>query len=64
VALEIGRATVLTDAPTAVVGALAAWAAAAGLDEIPGLAVGRPSLEDVYLQMIRDRGGESDGADS
>ncbi len=64
-AVDGSRASVLTDAPTAVVTALAAWARASGLDEIPGLAIGRPSLEDVYLQMIRDRGGDAlEGGDA
>jgi ABC-2 type transport system ATP-binding protein len=58
VVVDGNRGSVLTDSPTAVVTALAAWARAAGVDEIPGLAVGRPSLEDVYLQMIRERGGD------
>jgi hypothetical protein len=35
-----------------VVGELAARFAAAGEVEVPGLQVLRPSLEDVYLQLI------------
>lgn len=41
-----------TDSPTRVVAELAARFAAAGQDEVPGLQVLRPSLEDVYLQLI------------
>jgi ABC-2 type transport system ATP-binding protein len=44
--------TIQTDAPTKVVADLTAWARSLGQDEIPGLAVRRPSLEDVYLQMV------------
>jgi ABC-2 type transport system ATP-binding protein len=43
---------VVTNQPTAVVRALAEWASSFGLPEIPGLQVTRPSLEDVYLQLI------------
>ncbi|MFN0093672.1 MAG: ABC transporter ATP-binding protein [Dehalococcoidia bacterium] len=45
--------SVLTSHPTAVLRELTAWAAAAGCDELPGLVVTRPSLEDVYLQLVR-----------
>lgn len=41
-----------TDSPTRVVAELAARFATAGQDEVPGLQVLRPSLEDVYLQLI------------
>jgi ABC-2 type transport system ATP-binding protein len=41
-----------TDAPTRVVAELAARFAGTGLDEVPGLQVLRPSLEDIYLQLI------------
>ncbi|WP_159807459.1 ABC transporter ATP-binding protein [Cellulomonas citrea] len=41
-----------TDSPTRVVAELTARFAAAGRDEVPGLQVLRPSLEDVYLQLI------------
>jgi ABC-2 type transport system ATP-binding protein len=47
--------TIETAKPTAVVTALAAWACANGLVELPGLTVTRPSLEDIYLGMVRDR---------
>ena len=50
-----------TDAPTAFVAALAARLA--GPDgEVPGLEVGRPDLEDVYLELIA--GMASDAADA
>jgi ABC-2 type transport system ATP-binding protein len=47
--------TVRTEAPTAVVAKLGAWAAAAGVEELPGLSVARPSLEETYLAMVRER---------
>jgi ABC-2 type transport system ATP-binding protein len=43
-----GRETISTDTPTAEVGKLAARFGG----EIPGLAVNRPTLEDIYLGMI------------
>jgi len=58
-AAEIGPgvATITTAEPTRVVTALARWAEAHGEPEIPGLAVTRPSLDDVYLQMVAAAGG-------
>jgi ABC-2 type transport system ATP-binding protein len=54
--------TIATETPTAVVGALGAWSAANGEPELPALAVTRPSLEDIYLQMVGpavdDRNGD------
>ena len=44
--------TVATEAPTAIVVALNAWAAKSGVAELPALSVTRPSLEDVYLAMV------------
>lgn len=44
--------SVQTEAPTAVVAALTAWASRVGVTELPGLVVARPSLEDVYLEMV------------
>ncbi|MGZ4277759.1 MAG: ABC transporter ATP-binding protein, partial [Solirubrobacteraceae bacterium] len=41
-------------APTATLAALTGWAAARGL-ELGGLAVRRPSLEDVYLRLTGER---------
>jgi ABC-2 type transport system ATP-binding protein len=41
-----------TDTPTRVVGDLAARFAALGHAEVPGLQVLRPSLEDVYLELV------------
>jgi ABC-2 type transport system ATP-binding protein len=46
----------VTATPTAALRELLAWAKSAGLDELPGLTVGRPSLEDVYLDMIQAAG--------
>ena len=47
-----GVATITTAEPTRVVVALSRWAESHGEDEIPGLSVARPSLEDIYLQMV------------
>ena len=52
--------TVATATPTAAVVALAAWAEELGFDELPGLVVTRPSLEDIYLRMVAD----ADAADA
>ena len=49
-----GTATIATSEPSKVVVALARWAETRGEPEIPGLAVTRPSLEDVYLKMVAD----------
>ena len=46
--------TIATTAPTATVVALSAWARGLGFDELPGLVVTRPSLEDIYLRMVAD----------
>ena len=46
--------TIATTAPTATVVVLSAWARGLGFDELPGLVVTRPSLEDVYLRMVAD----------
>ena len=49
-----GLCTVKTAQPTRTVAALTAWAAAAGVAELPELTVMRPSLEQIYLDMIAD----------
>ncbi len=51
-----------TDSPTGVVGDLVARFAALGQAEIPGLQVLRPSLEDVYLELVgtADRSSTAD----
>lgn len=46
--------TIATRTPTAAVAALSAWAKGLGFDELPGLVITRPSLEDIYLQMVGD----------
>jgi ABC-2 type transport system ATP-binding protein len=55
-AVEVERAggvvSVRTTTPTAVVAALGAWAAAAGVEELPELCVLRPTLEDVYMRLV------------
>jgi ABC-2 type transport system ATP-binding protein len=45
-----------TSAPTALVRALAGWAAGAGVDELPELRVYRPTLEEIYLELIANHG--------
>jgi ABC-2 type transport system ATP-binding protein len=47
-----GAVTIDTAQPTAVAVALASWARELGCDELPGLTVSRPTLEDIYLGMI------------
>ena len=54
-----GTATIATLEPSKVVVALALWAESHGEPEIPGLAVTRPSLEDIYLQMVAASEAES-----
>jgi ABC-2 type transport system ATP-binding protein len=49
-------AVVRTDAPTRDLQALTSWAVAAGL-ELAALTVTPPSLEDVYLELVREAGG-------
>ncbi len=44
--------TLETFEPTQAVAALSRWAEDAGASEIPELSVTRPSLEDIYLQMV------------
>ena len=46
--------TIATATPTAAVIALSGWARALGFDELPGLVVTRPSLEEIYLRMVAD----------
>ena len=57
-------ATIVTDAPTATVAALIAWAREAGVDELPAFAVTRPSLEDVYLAMTGHEAATTRGAEA
>ena len=51
---------VATESPTRLVGELADRFAATGHDEVPGLQVLRPSLEDVYLELVGASGRSSD----
>ncbi|MGE5596573.1 MAG: ABC transporter ATP-binding protein [Hyphomicrobiales bacterium] len=60
VACAEGWATIRTESPTAVLTALIDWAQALGVPELPGLSVTRPSLEDVYLQMVGTAGHEEE----
>jgi ABC-2 type transport system ATP-binding protein len=45
-----------TKYPTAVMDALLHWAHASGVQEIPGLSIHRPTLEEIYLDLIRRHG--------
>jgi ABC-2 type transport system ATP-binding protein len=45
--------SVLTQAPSAVMRTLLRWAEDAGTPELPELRVHQPTLEEVYLEMIR-----------
>ncbi len=47
-----GLVTLLTAAPTESVATLAAWASNLGATELPALAISRPTLEDIYLDLI------------
>jgi ABC-2 type transport system ATP-binding protein len=53
-----GHVGLRTERPTATVAALTAWAARAGLDELPELTVTRPTLEDTYLRMVAAAGAD------
>ncbi|MFF9645189.1 ABC transporter ATP-binding protein [Kitasatospora aureofaciens] len=54
-----------THAPTALLAALVPWAHLAGVAELPELRVHRPTLEDVYLDLIRENvDGTDRGADT
>jgi ABC-2 type transport system ATP-binding protein len=59
VASSNGEVTIRTTEPTSVLSRLCDWALERGL-ELPGLEVGHPSLEDVYLQLTE---GGRDGGD-
>ncbi len=45
--------TIATDKPTEVLALLIAYARDLGINEIPGLTVSRPTLEDTYLRLIQ-----------
>ena len=47
--------------PTAVMDALLRWAHASGVREIPGLSIHRPTLEEIYLDLIRKHGQDRMG---
>ena len=55
-----GVATLMTAEPGRAVVALTHWAEAQGESELPELSVTRPSLEDIYLQMVG--ASEAEGA--
>ena len=49
---DSGRVTLATPSPTRDLRALLDWAAAAGLDDLPELTVTRPTLEEMYLDLV------------
>ena len=49
---DSGRVTLATSSPTRDLRALLDWAAAAGLDDLPELTVTRPTLEELYLDLV------------
>jgi ABC-2 type transport system ATP-binding protein len=57
-----GVAKIATANPSRVVVALSRWAEARGEPELPGLSVTRPSLEDMYLQMVAASDAEEGNA--
>ncbi|GAB7181710.1 ABC transporter ATP-binding protein [Kitasatospora sp. Ki12] len=60
-----GVLRIATHAPTALLAALVPWAHRAGVGELPELRVHRPTLEDVYLDLIRENADGTDrGADT
>ena len=48
---------ITTDTPTADLAQVTGWAAERGF-ELEGLTVTTPSLEDVYLSLVADDGGD------
>ncbi|GAA3005773.1 ABC transporter ATP-binding protein [Streptosporangium longisporum] len=52
---EARRVSVHTHRPTETLAALLPWAHAAGVRELDELRIHRPTLEEVYLQLIKDR---------
>ncbi len=62
--LIVGRGRhveITTDTPTADLAQITGWAAERGF-ELEGLTVTTPSLEDVYLSLVADDGGDEAGA--
>jgi ABC-2 type transport system ATP-binding protein len=59
-AAGLGLVTVLTHEPSQLLALLLAWAREEGVVELPELSVHRPTLEEVYLQMIRDHRARRD----
>ena len=56
---EVVRIT--TGSPTAAISELAVWAAALGVEELPGLTVTSPTLEEIYLDMIEQHDSQLPG---
>ncbi|WP_411283193.1 ATP-binding cassette domain-containing protein [Lapillicoccus sp.] len=52
-----GRARLRTQMPTRLLAELCGWAAQSGI-ELERLEVTRPTLEDIYLELVRDPGSE------
>ena len=56
-----GAIRLRTRTPTAVLAALLPWARSAGVEELPDLRVHRPSLEEIYLDLIKSDAREAAG---
>ena len=54
--------TLATPSPYRDLRALLDWAAAAGLDDLPELTVTRPTLEDLYLDLVGEAGAAGEAA--
>ncbi|MFC4056753.1 ABC transporter ATP-binding protein [Planomonospora corallina] len=52
---DAGQVVVHTHHPTEVMALLLPWARAAGVRELEGLRIHRPTLEEVYLQLIKNQ---------
>lgn len=59
-----GDLVVETREPTRCVEQLIAWGRANGVDELPGLSVRRPTLEDVYLTLVREHAAAEASAET
>ena len=56
-----GRSSCPTTEPTTLLHALTGWAIGSSV-ELSDLTVSRPSLEDAYLALVAEHGGQADGA--
>ncbi|MBI2764345.1 MAG: ABC transporter ATP-binding protein [Chloroflexi bacterium] len=56
-----GTVSIATAAPTETVRLLTEWARTRGFDELPAITITRPSLEDIYLEMVESAGAVTEG---